>query len=92
MNYLIENRVNQEIIDITEVEAHAITGPADIHAGPFGWMGLGIDQVLWQEDSDDHPVVKAVRYEGKWLAIPASQAPFISHELSANEYDDLPYV
>ena len=92
MTYTIWNRVVEEEKEITEQEALKIVKRADLYAGPYGYMGLDVDLVLYEcqeEDQEDEQeyIVVAVRYKGEWLEIPRHQTPYISHELSEHAFE-----
>lgn len=90
IKYSIYDRIKDEDYQISEENAGRIIKPAPLHAGPYGGMGVRVDNYLckYDEDSAEHSIV-AIRYDGEWLVVPEHQSTFISFELSQTAYDDI---
>lgn len=79
--YTLYDRAADSAVELTEEVALDLIRGAGSYAGPWGGMGARIDQYLGKFE-DDEPSITAVRYRGRWLIVPDSQVPFVSHELS----------
>lgn len=86
--YIMWNRITNEGTEITEDQAKIIYNNAPYKTGEYGYMGKGIDKVLYKEiDNDSESYIMAVCYNNEWLAIPENQTPFMEAELGFNSYE-----
>ena len=87
ITYTIWDRIAYEGAEITEEQVKLICANAPYKTGKYGYMGKGIDKVLYKEDDDSESYTMAVCYNNEWLAIPKNQTPFMEAELGFNSYE-----